>query len=104
MTLTSCFVYKVIRDVKSKGHLCINPTQDRINTQVIYRFGLLKWSVHVSVLLSDCKQIITSLSLLIGTTVHGLGKSYCHCIQAQPFSLTGIYHYDKDVLARLICI
>ena len=36
--------------------------------------------------------------------IHGLSKSYCLCIQAQPFSLTGIYHYDKNVLARLIYI
>ena len=54
---------------------------DRINTQVIYRrrIGLihkwsidsrkLKWSVHVSALLSNCKQSITSQSLLVGTTV-----------------------------------
>ena len=51
-------------------HLCINP---------ILRIGLthescidsrkLKWSVKVNVLLSNCKQNITSLSLLVDTTV-----------------------------------
>ena len=29
----------------------------------------LKWSVQVNVLLNNCKQNITSLSLLVGTTV-----------------------------------
>ena len=39
--MTSCFVYKVIRDIESIDHLCINPNpQDRINTQVIYRLVL----------------------------------------------------------------
>ena len=35
---------------------------------MIYRFKWLKGSVHVSVLLSNCKKSITSLSLLVGTT------------------------------------
>ena len=30
---------------------------------------MLKLSVHVSVLLNNCKQSITSLSLLVGTTI-----------------------------------
>ena len=70
VTVTSCFVYKVIRDLESIYHLSINP---------IHRIGLilkwsidsrmLKWRVHVSVLLSNCKQSITPLSLLVGTTV-----------------------------------
>ena len=34
-----------------------------------YRTMVEKRSVHVSVLLSNCKQSITSLSLLVGTTV-----------------------------------
>ena len=33
MTVTSCFVYKIIRDLESIDHLCIN-------TQVIYQFAL----------------------------------------------------------------
>ena len=41
VTVTSCFVYKVIRDLESIDYLCINPIrEDRINTQVIYRFTL----------------------------------------------------------------
>ena len=38
--VTPCFVYNVITDLKSIDHLCINPIQDRINTQVIYHFAL----------------------------------------------------------------
>ena len=37
----------------------------------------LKWSVYVSDLLSNCKQSITSLSLLVGTTVDPLAKMTC---------------------------
>ena len=68
--MTSCFIYKVIRDYKSIDHLCINP---------IRRIGLIhtwsidscwrKFSVQFNVLRNKCKQNITSLSLLIGTTV-----------------------------------
>ena len=43
--------------------------QDRINTQVIYRFALAQMECKVSVLLNNWKQNITSLSLLVGTTV-----------------------------------
>ena len=64
------FVYKIIRDLESIDHLCINPIH-RIG--LIHKWAIdshmLKWSVHVSVLLSNCKQSITSLSLLVGTTV-----------------------------------
>ena len=68
VTVTSCFVYKVIKDLESMYHLCINP---------IHRIGLihkwyidshmLNWSVQL-VLHSNCKQSITSMSLLVGTT------------------------------------
>ena len=40
VTVTSCFVYKVIRDLESIDHLYINPTADRINTQLINRLAL----------------------------------------------------------------
>ena len=43
--------------------------QDRINTQVNYRFPLAQMECKVSVLLNNCRQNITSLSLLVGTTV-----------------------------------
>ena len=87
VTVTSCFVYKVIRVLRSIDHLCINPYHrirvlesiDHLCINPIYRIGLihklfidscmLKWGVHVSVLNSNCKQSITSLSLLVGTTV-----------------------------------
>ena len=39
LTVTSCFVYKVIRDLESIDHLCINHIR-RINTLAIYRFAL----------------------------------------------------------------
>ena len=41
----------------------------RIYTQVIYRFSYIKWSVQVNVFLYNCKQNITTLLLLLGTTV-----------------------------------
>ena len=40
VTVTSCFVYNVIRDLESIDHLTyLSYTQERINTQVIYRFA-----------------------------------------------------------------
>ena len=36
VTVTSCLVYKVVRDLESINHLCIK-------TQVIYRFALAQW-------------------------------------------------------------
>ena len=39
VTVTPCFVYKVIRDLESIDHLCINP---------IRRIGLIHmWSIHL---------------------------------------------------------
>ena len=55
MTVTSCFVYNVIRDLYSIDHLCISP---------YLRIGLI---YHI--LLSNYKQKLMSLSLLVGTTV-----------------------------------
>ena len=70
VTVTSCFVYKVIRDIESIDHLCINPI---LWIGLIYKWSIdscmLKWSVHISVLLGNRKQGITSLSPLVGTTV-----------------------------------
>ena len=50
---------------------CLQSYQGLIldRSQVIYRFALLKWSVQVKVLLNNCKQNITTLSLLVGVTV-----------------------------------
>ena len=70
VTVTSCFVYNVIRDLWSIDHLFINPIR-RIG--LIHKWSIdsrwLKWSVYVSDLLNNCKQSITSLSLLVGTKV-----------------------------------
>ena len=70
VTVTSCFVYKVIRDLESIDHLCINPI---LRIGLIHKLSVdsrwLKWSVEVNVLLNNCKQNIMSLSLLVGTTV-----------------------------------
>ena len=73
MTVTSCFVYKDIRDLKSIDHLCIHCIHP------IHRIGLIhkrsidsrkvKWGVQVNVLLNNCKHYIMPLSLFIGTTV-----------------------------------
>ena len=60
--MTSCFVYKVIRDLESSD-LSI-----RVILSQVYTFVLI---------LAIVKQSITSLSLLVGTTVH---KSTVHCI------------------------
>ena len=40
-----------------------------INTQMAYRFMLPQMESKVNVLLNNCKQNKTSLSLLVGTTV-----------------------------------
>ena len=62
MTVTSCFVYKVIMDLSSIDHLCINP---------ILPIGLALAQVDCtsSILLNNCKQNNTSLSFLVCTTV-----------------------------------
>ena len=70
VTVRSCFVYKVLRDIESIDHLCIN---------LIRRIGLIhnksidsrlvKCCVQDNVLVNNCKQNNTSLSLLVGTTV-----------------------------------
>ena len=68
--VTSCFVYKVIRALESIDHLCINPIR-RIGLIHMWSIDshLLKWSVQVNVLLNNCKQNTTSLSLLAGRIV-----------------------------------
>ena len=67
--MTSCFVYKVFRDLESMDHVCINP---------ICRIGLIHkdLSIHVSssrvYKLMFCKQTIMPLSLVVGTAVPDL--------------------------------
>ena len=46
--------------------------QDRINTQVIYRFALAQVGYSCKGLLNKIKQKITSLSLFVGTTIPGV--------------------------------
>ena len=62
--------YKNIRDLEAIDHLCINPI---LWIGLVHKWSIdsheLKWSVQVNVLLHNCKQSITSLSLLVGTTV-----------------------------------
>ena len=82
--MTACFVYKVIKDLESINHLCIN---------LIRRIGLIhkrsidsrkeKWSVQVNVSLNNCKQTITSLSLLVGTTVDKQSTSWFSFVVSQ---------------------
>ena len=68
--MASCVGCKVIGDLESIDHLCIDP---------IHRIGLihrrsivshwLGWRGQVNVLLDNCRRNSTSLSLLVGTTV-----------------------------------
>ena len=55
--------------IKDRSLVYLSYPVDRINTQVIYRFALAQVKSTISVLLSNCKSSITSLSLLVGTTV-----------------------------------
>ena len=85
VTVTSRFVYKVIRALEWIDHLCINPI---LGIGLIHKWSIdshyLNRSLHVSVLLSNCKQSITSLSLLVGTTVGVCQK--CQDKQCRPRS------------------
>ena len=107
VTVTSCFVYKVIRDLESIDHVYINPIR-RIG--LIHTWSVdsryLKLIVKVNVLLNDYKQNTTSLSLLVGIIVPRLsltkwksrssltpnililGKSYDHCLSQTRCILT----------------
>ena len=76
MIVTSCFVYKVFRDLESIDHL-------------------RKWSVQVNVLLNNCKQNITSLSLLVGTTVVGT-------LGLPVFTMYGVRHHVLLFSSKLI--
>ena len=69
--MTSCLFTKLLGTLESIDHLCINPIH-RIG--LIHKLSLdsrkLKRSAQVNVLLNNCKQNITSLSLLVGRTVN----------------------------------
>ena len=50
MTVTSCLIYKVIRDLESIDHLSINP---------IRRIGLIhKWSIDFTLAQVECTSIL----------------------------------------------
>ena len=118
-TLLSCqsrvsktirFVYKVIRDLESIDHLFINPIH-RIG--LIHKWSLdsrkLKWSVQINVLLYNCKQNISSPSLLVGTTVD-IKISKSSLFWYSFFNAVNIYlvrvqscHEDVFWLIRGIC-
>ena len=70
-----------------------------MNTQVIYQFSYIKWSVQVNVLLNNCKQNITSLSLLVGKTVLSAISSflYCNCCILMGF----IAYWNFDLLTYI---
>ena len=57
MTGTSCFVYKVIKDLESIDHLCINPIS--LSSSGVYKFIFY---------LKNYKQNTMSLSLFAGRT------------------------------------
>ena len=103
VTVTSCFVYKDIRDLESIDHLCINPIR-RIG--LIHKWYIdshqLKWSVQVNVLLNHYKQNITLLSLLVGTTVSFKGIFFINFIFLDfillLFSFFAIWFTIYDVL------
>ena len=85
------FVYKVIRDLEPRDHLCINPipTADKINTQVIFQSMLAQ---------VNCKQNITSLSLLVGMTVPSEKKS---SLTGKGFNLLHAGQLSMIFLVRL---
>ena len=92
----SCFVYKVIRDLESIDHLCINPI---LRIGLIHKCSIdsrwLKWSVQFNVLLNNCKQNITLLSLLVGTTV---GTLFCALVDCNHHTMTALLEYSGSNL------
>ena len=65
---------------------------DRINTQVIYQFALAQVECKVNVLLNNCKQNTTLLSLLAGRTVVKGGP---FIYLSQPSAQDGENHKDS---------
>ena len=65
-----CLFTKLLVTLQSIDHLCINHIH---RIRLIHKLSLdsrkLKWSAQVNVLLNNCKQNITALSLLVGTTI-----------------------------------
>ena len=90
-------VYKVIRDLESIDHLCINPIhKDSINTQVIYRFALaqVEWSSKYFTKKFTTKKM--SLSLLVGTTVKLCYKNwFLMKIQIMPVSTLSQFNRES---------
>ena len=78
VTVTSCLVFTIIRDSESIYHSCINPFH---RIWLIHKWSFhshgLKWSVQVNVLLNNCEQNTTSLSLLSDRTVTFVVLAWC---------------------------
>ena len=66
------FLQSYRRLIIDRSLVCKSYPADRINTQVIYRFALDHVACTNHVLLNNCNQNITSLSLLVGTTVYNV--------------------------------
>ena len=66
--------------------------QDRINTQVIYRFALAQVGCTSYCLLTNCKQKITSLSVFVGTTIDNLPTIICKGVFAAFWITCKISH------------
>ena len=59
-------------------------------------YSYLAWTIQVNVLLSNCKQNITSLSLLVGMAVH-VGKKFTYSSQTIPFHYVSTGAVDRPV-------
>ena len=68
VAVTSCFVYRDIRDF-DRSLVYLSYPQDRINTQVAYRFASAQVECTRWCFTYHFKQNTTSLSLLVGMTV-----------------------------------
>ena len=60
---------------------------------MIYQFTLSQANVHLIVLLNNCKQSITSLSLLVGTSVvFSYSHDWCHLSRFKAVLLLWIFY------------
>ena len=75
--------------------------QDRIDTQVIYQFALALVESTVYIVLNNCKQNTTSLSLLVGTTVNLVFRLKCMLAHLSSTHLNYI-HWSRS--AKWLCV
>ena len=107
VTVTSCFAYKVIRDLESIEYVCINPI---CRIGLIHKWSIdwlkLKWSVQVNIFLNDCKEN-TSLSLLAGRAEVSVYSYYEptteYCIMHVVVNTSSLPVYRKYRIASLLC-